>query len=184
MTIDRRIRGGAFAFALGIFLEGQGGLAFAAEYRLEWEQRGVALELRTFALPSTTSARVGETALIEKDSDFPVKEELVDGKVRLAPASHAVLLLTARNPGKKEAAFFVAPHESNPIDASLGFQFYCLCNGHVYRVPPGKTWYRVILLKALPEQGESGVNLKHVIVSAEDAPKLAHEREKKRLKKN
>lgn len=74
-------------------------------------------------------------------------------------------VLVYRNPSDKTVRFFAAPHNAEPPRVSLGFKFKCLCVNHVYEVPPGKTWYRVVELRAEPGVKGGRLDVRHHLVA-------------------
>lgn len=133
------------------------------EYSVEWEQKNTPLILKTFQVPLAMRRKVGKTGEFKKYEEFPEKIELKKGKITLKADGRAVLLLTAENPTAEPVEFAVAPHETTPPETAINFNFTCLCNGHVYRVPPRGKWYRYLLLKNDDSSPSPRVTVKHVL---------------------
>jgi hypothetical protein len=74
-----------------------------------------------------------------------------------------LIYLFVKNTSTKKIRFSVAPHETHPAEHALGFHFNCLCNGHIYEVPPQKTWYRIMHLKNKSTENKAEVKLHHVL---------------------
>lgn len=135
----------------------------ALEFRLRWEQRGLSLKPRLFVAPLEEATHLGDTQVAADLAKVRGLREIKDGMLRVAPGNKVVLHLVLENQSAKEAAFSVAPHHIAPPEASVGFDFQCLCNGRTYRVPPRQFWIRTLALRVHPEGRPQKIELKHVI---------------------
>lgn len=117
------------------------------EYKLEWDYEGLPFEVRTARAPISELRRVAEMGIVDDKIHLPIQGQMPDGKVILNGGESAVVYLFIKNTGKKTIRFSVAPHSTHPGASALGFSFNCLCNGHIYEVPPGKIWYRIMELR-------------------------------------
>lgn len=106
-----------------------------------------------------------QTGTVERVEESPAGSPVPASTVRLRPGEtlRAALLYTNRT--SRTLRFFAAPHHVEPARASLGFKFKCLCTNHVYEVPPGRSWYRVVELRLA--RGFSGrrLEIKHHLVA-------------------
>lgn len=133
------------------------------EYKLEWDYDGLPFEVRTARAPGGEVSRVSETGVVSDQVKLPILSQMPDGKVKIADGESAIIYLFVKNNGKKKIRFSVAPHSTHPGASALGFSFNCLCNGHIYEVPPGKIWYRIMELKAHGTGSKESVQLMHHI---------------------
>jgi hypothetical protein len=132
-------------------------------FHLEWKQEGLSLRPRVFVAPVGTARKSGTTQVIDSLESFGKLKELKDGLLPLAPGDSSTIYLVLENRGKETASFSVAPHETIPAASALGFHFQCLCNGTLYKVPPGKLWVRALSLRVNREATPQDVTLRHVI---------------------
>jgi hypothetical protein len=82
-------------------------------------------------------------------------------------------VLVMQNKTDRTRYFYASPHTVNPGAASLGLIFECLCNHHVYKIPPHYTWYRIVRLKVDPDDPslhkQGSVTLDHQIVEVSES---------------
>lgn len=106
-----------------------------------------------------------ETATVSSLKGVPAGPSFPGQTVPLKAGETRRAVLVYRNPSDKTVRFFAAPHNAEPPRVSLGFKFKCLCTNHVYEVPPGKTWYRVVELKAEPGAKGGKLEVRHHLVA-------------------
>jgi hypothetical protein len=138
------------------------------KYKFRWLQPETKLELKMFLAPVSMLGRVGEQGEYLPGKNLPILRELPGDSLEAPAGENNVLYLVAKNPGKKTVKFYVAPHHIDPPSASLGFNFQCLCNSHIYTVKPGKLWYRIMLLKTADDQSAKTVTLTHKLILKKD----------------
>lgn len=146
-------------------------MATETDFQLLWDFGKLPFDLRIVRINGRM--QVGEIGIAKPDQQFPQPTPLVDGHVKVALKTEALLVLFLRNTSSKKIRFAVAPHSTTPGESALGFAFTCLCNGHIYEVGPGETWYRVMKLAYRNSQPAASIVLKHVIfeVTNDNKPK-------------
>jgi len=148
-------------------------------FQLDWKfDKNLPIELKTVLAASNEIKRISETGLVSGKVPLRIAKVLDDGKVRVRRGEQAVIYLFIKNTGSRLLRFSVAPHSTDPGIASLGFHFSCLCNGHIYEVPPQGIWYRIMSLATKKTIEDSSVKLVHQIFEvkseAKPAKKSAH----------
>jgi hypothetical protein len=131
--------------------------------KLEWDIGKLPFEVKTAMGPSSISNRVAEHGVYNAKLSLPVSKKLDDGTFEVGSGEKVVLYLLIKNKGSKPIKFSVAPHSTHPGASALGFVFNCLCNGHVYEVPPGAIWYRIMNLNTTEFLDKEDITLKHTI---------------------
>lgn len=106
-----------------------------------------------------------ETATAAALKSIPAGKPFPGQVVRLKEGETRRAVLVYHNATDKPVRFFAAPHSAAPARVSLGFKFKCLCVNHVYAVPPGQWWYRVVELRAEPGAKGGRLELTHQLVS-------------------
>ncbi|MNJ93286.1 hypothetical protein D3C87_109650 [compost metagenome] len=140
------------------------GAQASVEYTFDWDTKGLPFEVKTFHAPISMGDRVGEHGPLVDMVNMPVIDLLGKKKLKLEGSESAVLYLVIKNNGKKDIRFSVVPHSIEPVEASLGLDFRCLCFGHIYTVKAGGLWYRIMKLHhTSPATGKSVIALKHKI---------------------
>lgn len=129
---------GTFAFAKG-----------ATTYQMKWLHPKLSIETEMFEGTLTLANRVSETGEYKGRDQLPILNAIKDGKVKATPGETKIIILVVKNKADKPLKFAVAPHNVDPIEASLGIKFNCLCNGHTYSVAANSAWYRIMELKTL-----------------------------------
>jgi hypothetical protein len=141
-------------------------------FDLEWQfDKKLPIEVKTVLAPNNEAKRVAETGLVTEQIKLPMAKVLEGGKVRLRKSDKAILYLFIKNTGSRTLRFSVAPHSTDPGMASVGFNFHCLCNGHIYEVPPNSIWYRIMALTTKATMDEPSVKLVHQIFEVEPEAK-------------
>lgn len=142
------------------------------QIQLEWVYKELPLQFRLFEASTNRPFKIGEMGTFTKIDELPALREIKDQAFAVPIGGRILLYLTAENKTDREISFAVAPHETNPIEFSLGFIFRCLCNGHVYKIPPGKSWYRLMELKSTGTQKTtSPIYLKHTAFAVKGTAK-------------
>jgi hypothetical protein len=139
------------------------------EFELSWQKNNLPIEIKMYSVRAKLENRVKESGLFKNAKNLKLKAENEipsPYRVRLNYPDHAYLVLLIKNTSSKEIAFSVSPHSALPVEASVGFDFHCLCYGHTYRVPPNETWYRIMQLKNHAKPSTQRVLLSHVIYEA------------------
>lgn len=141
---------------------------------LAWEHRGIPEGMKVHEPgPGAADLELWHTASAKRFEGIPAGAELAGGKVSLRPGESRRLLLVYHNPGKTAVKFFASPHHVHPDESSLGFEFACLCMNHVYTVPPGGWWWRVVELKLEKDFAAAALEVKHVLLAPALKPTLA-----------
>jgi hypothetical protein len=95
---------------------------------------------------------------------MPVAGPISESLLRMNPGSKKAFVLVFHNPSDQPVYFFAAPHVADPPEYSLGFKFKCLCVNHVYEVPPGKYWYRVVEMRLAPKFTGKSLEVRHTLI--------------------
>lgn len=163
-----------------IILLGLGQKLYAShptEFQLNWKQGGTAILVRLYELSPKHGLKPSQTGIVDQKVSRLLQHELKDGKVAVWPGQKQALLLVIENPSEYEFRFSVAPHSTHPESDTLDFKFFCLCNGHVYKIPSGKTWYRLLEIKGDKTLTAKKIELTHTIIEVSKEPprELLHE---------
>ncbi len=86
-------------------------------------------------------ARTGTAANLDKT---PAKAKIDSHFTFTKDAHETSFVLIVENKTKNTTYFFAAPHTYKPEGASISAVFECLCNHHVYVIPPKSVWYRIV----------------------------------------
>jgi hypothetical protein len=88
------------------------------DFQFLWDQPETKLELKMFLAPLSMVSRVGETGEYTEKKDLPFMRELEKDSLKIVAGDQAVIYLVAKNPGKKQVRFYVAPHQIHPAAGS------------------------------------------------------------------
>lgn len=135
---------------------------FGAEYEMLWDHDGLNIDISMARAPSGVATRVAEFGVLTPNISLPTIRKLAENKVELRAKEEGIVYLFIKNNESKTLRFSVAPHGTHPAESALGFHFNCLCNGHIYEVPSGKTWYRIMQIKVSTDS-KGPVILRHKI---------------------
>lgn len=141
-------------------------LAGTSLFSLEWDSAGLPIKVKTYLVPKGSDIRDNETGVMTEKIRALLKEEIPGGKVRMWDKQQKAILLVIENLSDKDVDFSVAPHHTAPVEESMNFKFFCLCNGHIYHIPAKGTWYRQMKLKSDEGLSAKDVILRHTIYAA------------------
>lgn len=134
---------------------------------IRWNYRNFPLRVAIHEIKGQVTPALWETRSVKDISAAPIGEEIPDGVFAMQPGKEHYFILVVKNTTTKPAAFFAAPHHLDPPEASLGFQFKCLCVNHLFTVDAGQIWYRVVRLRLARENAAREITVEHSIVGSE-----------------
>jgi hypothetical protein len=136
------------AFAFGADSRGHKTLTHSnVNVAIKWKYKNFPLEVQLYEPQNSLQAKfVGQTRTVKKLSAAKVGQK-IQNSINMPRASSASAVMVVTNNTKEDVYFFAVPHMVNPIEASVGQEFTCLCKNHVFHVPAGKIWYRVIKIE-------------------------------------
>ncbi|MBI4347481.1 MAG: hypothetical protein HY553_11540 [Elusimicrobia bacterium] len=138
--------------------------AWAATVSIRWDYRDLPKAMRVHEYDASTRLPLWKMGEVSDASRLPAGPEIKGANVALRPGETRKLVLVYRNETKGLLRFFAAPHHVKPPEASLGFEFACLCTNHVYAVEPGRLWYRVVELGLHEDFEGDTLEVRHVLV--------------------
>jgi hypothetical protein len=158
------------AIFAGILLFTAVATATGSDFRvkLKFDYQDTKLRVQLYDVKSEYTFSVSKTALAKSLNETPAAGPLKD-ELSFTPDDDAkTFLMVVSNTSKIARYFFASPHTLHPGHASLGLLFECLCNHHVYKVPAGMIWYRIVRLKAdfkkIPAGKKGTIQLTHAFV--------------------
>ena len=144
--------------------------AFAAEppatvkVKVSWDYEGVPSGM-TIRAQKAGDFELWDTGTAATAAATPAGDEFPAQVAKLKPGEALRAVLVYHNKSAKTVRFFAAPHAATPSSATLGFKFKCLCTNHVYEVPPGRFWYRVVELRLAREYEGRRLEIRHNLVA-------------------
>ncbi len=137
--------------------------ALAAEVDVSFKTKDFPLAVKLYEPNAEKSKKVSETKVIDSKASLPITKE-IRGAFNILGGESKSLVMVIENTTGKDMYFFVAPHTMHPDHASAGFYFECLCNHSVYKLPAGKTWYRVLRLNLVKDSRVKFFKVEHQII--------------------
>ena len=107
---------------------------------------------------------ISKTLVTRKKNKIPITSPIKDS-IQLDSDGAKTFVMVVRNSSDKPKYFTAVPHTVEPPEASLGVIFECLCNHHVYEIPPGATWYRIVRIELTKDQRESLKGVKEIVLT-------------------
>jgi hypothetical protein len=138
---------------------------------LKWTYDNITGPIEVYTVKPNKSKSISETAAVDSVEQTPALK-LISGPIKVEITNSQSVVLTLKNNSDRDIYFFAVPHEVNPHNASAGHYFECLCIGRLYKVPPQKTWYRIVrinLNKYFESIKEFTISHKIVGVTASEA---------------
>ncbi len=133
---------------------------------IRWEYQGLAPRMRLYTADPARRIRLWETRSVRTLAQTPAWRR-VDGPVSIKKGSARNFVLVYHNPTNKPVYFFSAPHRMTPAEFTLGFRFRCLCVNHVFEVPAGYYWYRVVRILASRHMRGERLQVVHKLVAVD-----------------
>lgn len=128
-----------------------GGASFAADSEIKvdikFDYKDTQLRMQLYEIQPEYLYSTARTALAKKISDVPVTKPMGNTVSFSEKHQAKTFALVVENKSAESKYFFATPHTFDPAQTSLGVLFECLCNHHVYRIPPKQIWYRIVRLK-------------------------------------
>lgn len=110
--------------------------------QMTFEPKNTSLQLKVYELPLERGPDVGETEVAPLSQPLPKYKSMPEGFF-VKKGGFKPFLMVVENTTKETKYFFAATHSVYPETASVGFRLGCLCNNHVFQVPPESRWTRV-----------------------------------------
>ncbi len=150
-------------------------MAVGTSVQIAWDYDKLSTKIELYELAAARPTEVWETGHARTLGDLPVGAKIAGDRFELEARSAKTFVLVMHNPGKTPVAFFAAPHVVHPAEHSLGFKFQCLCINHVFVVPPGEYWYRVVKLLLYSGFRGDALSVRHSVVGVDpkDAARVA-----------
>ena len=136
--------------------------------KIDWIYQNVPGPMKIYEPSASKPVKLWETNSGKTLEALPVAKEIGDSTVSVYPGGKKQFVLVLKNESDKPLYFFAAPHQMSPAQHSLGFKFKCLCVNHVFKVPSGEYWYRVVELNLAPSAAAGAVTITHELILADE----------------
>lgn len=100
------------------------------------------IKMRIYKLPIEKALDIGEITYNSMAEKMPAYQSL-DSGFELKKGAVQAFLMVAENPTNEPIYFFGVAHTVVPEQAGVGFKLGCLCNNHIFDIPPKSRWMRV-----------------------------------------
>jgi hypothetical protein len=114
------------------------------QVEIAWTYEATPIKIESYSVKLSKAAYISETGIVDSLEQSPALKKLPEGKVNASLNKSTALVLVAENKSSEDVYFFAVPHEVNPHHASAGHYFECLCIGKLFKIAPGKIWYRIV----------------------------------------
>jgi hypothetical protein len=105
----------------------------------------------------------GFNYLYKPGQTVPFVKELVQ-PFQIGANQRRALALVLTNNTAKPLYFYANFHIYSPGEDSYGVKIVCLCNHHLYAVPPGATWSRIVSTRTTYAFRGREIKIKHDIL--------------------
>ncbi|HEX7672819.1 MAG TPA: hypothetical protein VF412_01540 [Bdellovibrio sp.] len=116
---------------------------------------------------------IAKTVITSDIKTAPLQKKISSSLSFAKGEDEKTFALVVHNSTDQTRYFFAVPHTNHPGAGSMGLLFECLCNHHVYKVPAHYYWYRIVRLKAEPDDPNlknlSSVTIDHQFVEVSEA---------------
>lgn len=138
-------------------------LALLVLVHLQWAYDGMPPGMEVWEL-TPGQHELWKTEAVPEFPQVPALSRFESAVVPVPARSSRRVALVYHNTSGSPLRFFAAPHHVEPLQGSLGFKFKCLCTNHVYTVPPGYWWYRIVEIRLAPEFSGDRMEVEHHLV--------------------
>lgn len=134
-------------------------------FKFKWDYQDFPVKLELFSLQNPKFARVGMMGKLKsKVNDFLASQ--ISSEEMYVPEGDLVkFAIVVHNTTAKKIYFHLVPHEITPPEYSLGAKFICMCFGHIYSVPPGQYFYRIVSLQNVTPQVGREFTIRHKVIA-------------------
>ena len=136
----------------------------STDVRVLWEYRGIPEGMSLYESAKDKEPELWSMGAVRSLKEAPVSDLIPGSVLRMRRGQSRSFVLVYHNSSAKTVEFFAAPHHVAPPEASLGFNFDCLCVNHVYRAEPGEYWYRAVRLTLDPQFEGRRLDVSHALV--------------------
>lgn len=112
--------------------------------KIRWQYKDLPPGMELFEKRPEDTRALWDTRILAANEPRPYGRKIEGSNLTMQTGTKRMFYLVYRNTTKAPLAFFAAPHHVHPPELSLGFKFHCLCINHVYQVPPGYEWIRLV----------------------------------------
>jgi hypothetical protein len=137
-------------------------------FKLNWDYRYFPVKIQVYDLKNPKIAKVGGMGRLNSIANSFLASPVATDKLFVPNNDRYTFALVVENTTSKKLYFHVVPHELTPEEYSLGAKFNCLCYGHIYSVPPGKVWYRIVSLQNSTPQLGTDFNVRHKVIGLDE----------------
>lgn len=108
-----------------------------------FENKNTNLQMKLFELPLERGPDSGETEVTLLSTPFPKYKPIPADGFMVKKGGLKPFMMVIENTTNETKYFFATTHSVLPETASIGFRLGCLCNNHIYQVPPASRWTRI-----------------------------------------
>lgn len=100
------------------------------------------LKVKVYRMPVESAPDVGETTIESLSAPINAMGLIQDG-VFIRKGAIQPFLMVVENLSAEPKYFFATTHTIVPEEAGVGFNLSCLCNNHIFEIPPNSRWQRI-----------------------------------------
>lgn len=120
--------------------------------KIQFTYKNTDLKMQLYEVDPAFKFSVAKTVVTSNLKKSPLGKKIEGDLVFPRDTSEQSFALVVENNSESPKYFYAVPHTHDPGASSLGALFECLCNHHVYKVPPHQAWYRIVRLKIDQEE--------------------------------
>lgn len=156
----------SLAFFFLLFLSSSEAAINPVTVHIQWEYKDFDAPVAIYDVQE--SARLWETRSVRTLKESPVTGALKDATFVIAPGEVKRFVMVIQNKSDKPIYFFAAPHQTAPVEDSLGSKIKCLCIGRSYKAGPNKVWYRVLEFRLARNYVGKDLTITHSIIGIDE----------------
>ena len=130
------------------------------------------LKIEFYSVKPEFTFSVARTGVSDSINKTPADQKIIN-KFDFTPSkAESSFVLLVKNDSSQTKYFFANPHTYKPESTALSAVFECLCNHHVYTIPPNTVWFRVVRLDVnfdMVPKGSKKLEIVHDFVEVSEA---------------
>ena len=126
------------------------------------------LRVKLYEVKPEEKFMISKTGVATDFNKLPVEKEIQNPIILSQALPEKTLALVIKNETSQTKYFYAVAHTYQPSSASIAALFECLCNHHVYKIPPRSYWMRIVRVKVDDEVSDpfkfKKIDMNHEII--------------------
>ncbi|MFP5519246.1 MAG: hypothetical protein ACLGGX_05040 [Bdellovibrionia bacterium] len=141
---------------------------------LEFTYSNFPLTIKAYEFNKGKRGVAGRWRVTSDLASLPLGSEITGKPYKIKKGVDRLFMMVVENNTDQDHYFYAAPHDTNPSENSIGNKLFCLCYGHVFKVPAKSYWSRVGQLSIHSHSLGSKITFQHRVIGISPADVKEH----------